>query len=447
MNGFYNLNLNKPLIQAIEDLGMAEPTPIQEQSFSVIMSGKDVLGIAQTGTGKTFAYLLPCLRQWKYSGNGNVQILILVPTRELVVQVVQEVEKLTKYMSVKTVGVYGGVNINTQADIVIQGMDVLVATPGRLFDLIMRGAVRLKSMKKLIIDEVDEMLDLGFRHQLTSIFDLLPAKRQNIMFSATMTKEINDLIKNYFKDIQRVQIAEVGSPLLNINQKGYILSNYNTKLNMLELILNDQSMSKVLIFTSTKKSADTLTTRLENKFPSQTAVIHSNKAQNKRFKAVEEFNQGDYRILIATDILARGMDISDITHVINFDMPEIPEDYIHRIGRTGRAEKIGEAISLMVPGDKTITLEIETMMNTAIPILETPDNLNISHVLTADEKPFVKMKNIVVKQPKQDEKGAAFHEKKDKNKKVNNKIRRKEAMQMKYGKPKTRGNKDKGGSK
>ena len=443
MNGFYNLNLNKALINAIEEIGINEPTPIQEQSFSVIMSGKDVLGIAQTGTGKTYAYLLPCLRQWKYTGNGNPQILILVPTRELVVQVVQEVEKLTKYMSVKTVGVYGGVNINTQSDMVIQGMDVLVATPGRLFDLIMRGALRLKSIKKLIIDEVDEMLDLGFRPQLTSIFDLLPDKRQNIMFSATMTKEIDVLIKTYFKDLQRVQVAEVGSPLENIEQTGYKLPNYNTKLNLLELILKDSLMTKVLIFASTKKSADALATRLEKKYPNQSTVIHSNKAQNKRFKAVEDFNQGDFRFLIATDILARGMDISDISHVINFDMPEIPEDYIHRIGRTGRAEKAGQAISLMVPKDDAMTLEIENLMDMKIPIVANPEDLNISFILTADEKPFVKMKNIVVKQPKVEEKGEAFHEKKDKNKKTNQKIRRKDAMQMKYGKPKTRGNKDK----
>ncbi len=447
MNGFYNLNLNKALLNAIEEIGIEEPTPIQEQSFSVIMSGKDMLGIAQTGTGKTYAYLLPCLRQWKFTGTGNPQILILVPTRELVAQVVQEVEKLTKYMSVKTIGVYGGVNINTQSDMVIQGMDVLVATPGRLFDLIMRGVVRLKSIKKLVIDEVDEMLDLGFRHQLTAIFDLLPERRQNIMFSATMTTEIHTLIKAYFKTPQRVQVAELGSPLENINQIGYQLINFNTKLNMLELLLRDKEITKVLVFASTKKVADSLSKRVELRFPAQSKVIHSNKAQNKRFKAIEDFNHGDYRILIATDILARGMDITDISHVINFDMPEIPEDYIHRIGRTGRAEKRGEAISLMVPKDLGIKEEIEKLMDMQIPISPLPEDLVETLVLTADEKPFVKMKNIVVRQPKVEEKGAAFHEKKDKNKKTNQKIRRKEAMQMKYGKPKTRGNKDKSSSK
>lgn len=443
MIGFNELNLNKALLNAINDLDLAAPTPIQEQSFSVIMSGKDVLGIAQTGTGKTYAYLLPCLRQWVFTGTGNPQILIIVPTRELVVQVVQEVEKLSKYMSLKVLGVYGGVNINTQADVVYQGMDVLVATPGRLYDLIMRGVVRLKSIKKLVIDEVDEMLDLGFRHQLTSILELLPAKRQNIMFSATMTKDIDTLIKKYFTTPQKVQVADVGLPLDNIIQKGYHVPNFNTKTNLLELLLRDLDFSKVLVFVSTKKTADALYTKISQLFMDEVAVIHSNKAQNKRFKAVADFNEGDYRILIATDILARGLDFTDISHVINFDMPEIPEDYIHRIGRTGRAEKKGESISLIVPFEHLMQGEIETLMATAIPILPLPEDLLISNVLTADEKPKINMKNIVVKQSKVEEAGAAFHEKSEKNKKVNVKVRWKDKMKLKYGKPISRGNKNK----
>ncbi|MEI6347736.1 MAG: DEAD/DEAH box helicase [Bacteroidota bacterium] len=441
MTGFNELNLNKALLNAINDLEIDAPTPIQEQSFSVIMSGKDVLGIAQTGTGKTYAYLLPCLRQWVFTGTGSPQILIIVPTRELVVQVVQEVEKLAKYMSLKVLGVYGGVNINTQSDEVYKGMDVLVATPGRLFDLIMRGVVRLKSIKKLVIDEVDEMLDLGFRHQLISIFDLLPPKRQNIMFSATMTKDIDIMIKKYFTSPQKIQITDVGLPLENINQKGYHVPNFNTKTNLLELLLQDEEITKVLVFVSTKKTADALFLKLSLKFPNQLAVIHSNKAQNKRFKAVVDFNEGDNRILIATDILARGLDFSDVSHVINFDMPDIQEDYIHRIGRTGRAEKKGESISLIVPSELPMQEEIEKLMATKIPMVSLPENLVISNVLTADEKPKINMKNIVIKQPKVEEVGAAFHEKSEKNKKVNNKIRRKDQMRLKYGKPKSRGEK------
>ena len=439
MTTFSDLNINKPLINALNDIGFFTPTPIQEEAFSTIMSGKDVLGIAQTGTGKTFAYLLPCLRQWTFTGSGNPQIMILVPTRELVIQVVEEVEKLTKYMNVVVKGVYGGVNINTQSEYVYSGMDVVVATPGRLYDLVLKGVIKLKSIKKLVVDEVDEMLNLGFRHQLTSIFDLLPAKRQNILFSATMTKEISILIKSYFNDPIKIQIAETGTPLDNISQKGFLVPNFNTKLNLLDLILSEPEMKKVLVFASTKKIADKLFARIDENFPTESGIIHSNKAQNNRFKTVKHFHEGDYRILIATDVLSRGMDISDISHVINFDMPDFPEDYMHRIGRTGRAEKEGIAITFILEKDAEVHSNIEKLMGIKIPIIDLPENLIISKILTADEKPKTNMKNIVVKKAKDESAGAAFHEKIDKNKKVNNKIRRKEKMNNKYGKPISRG--------
>ena len=218
---FDDLNLNTALLSALDDLGYTTPTTIQERVFPIVMSGKDVCGIAQTGTGKTFAYLLPCLRQWKFSKDKSPQILIVVPTRELVAQVVEEVKKLTPYMSLVVTGVYGGVNINTQKLEVEKGVDVLVATPGRLYDLALAGAFKTKTIKKLVIDEVDEMLNLGFRTQLKNILDLLPAKRQNLLFSATITEEIEALIEMYFNDPVRVEAAPTGTPLENIIQTGY----------------------------------------------------------------------------------------------------------------------------------------------------------------------------------------------------------------------------------
>jgi ATP-dependent RNA helicase RhlE len=438
---FEELNLNKPLLNALNDLGFKTPTLIQEKVFSTMMSGRDVVGIAQTGTGKTLAYLLPCLRQWKFSGNGFPQILILVPTRELVVQVVDEVKKLTAYMNVVVVGVYGGVNINTQMKEVYKGLDVLVATPGRLYDIALTGVLRLKAIKRLVIDEVDEMLNLGFRHQLTSILDLLPAKRQNLMFSATMISEIDLLIKSFFNNPLKIEAAPTGTPLESISQTGYILPNFNTKVNLLKLILtNNTAMSKVLIFVSTKKLADSLYDRLDEQYHGQLGVIHSNKAQNYRFNTVKQFDKGEYRLLIATDIMARGLDITDITHVINFDISEIPEDYIHRIGRTARAEKMGAAITFILENETSLQAEIEALMNCKIPITPLPEELEISKVLLEDEIPKVQMKII---QPKIKEAGPSFHEKKEKNKKVNIKIRYKDKMMAKYGKPKTRGQKPK----
>src|SRR5688572_13088633 len=210
---FDELNLNTPLLNALSDLGYIHPTTIQHKAFSVIMSGRDVVGIAQTGTGKTFAYLLPCLRQWKFSKEKVPQILILVPTRELVVQVLEEIQKLSKYMSVSATGVYGGTNINTQIGEVMKGVEIIVATPGRLIDLSLKGALKLKAIKKLVIDEVDEMLNLGFRSQLKLVLDLLPLKRQNIMFSATMTKDVEVLIHDFFNQPLKIEAAPTGTPL------------------------------------------------------------------------------------------------------------------------------------------------------------------------------------------------------------------------------------------
>jgi len=442
---FGELNLNKPLLNAINDMGFTNPTIIQEKVFSVMMSGKDVVGIAQTGTGKTLAYLLPCLRQWKFSGNGLPQILIIVPTRELVIQVVEEVRKLSAYMNLVVAGVYGGVNINTQIEVVYKGLDVLVATPGRLYDLALKGVLRLKSIKKLVIDEVDEMLNLGFRHQLTNILDLLPVKKQNLMFSATMTEDIEILIKKFFINPQKIEAAPSGTPLDEIIQKAYLVPNFYTKVNLLELLLSKESdMNKVLVFVSTKKLADKLFEQIKEKFPEQIGVIHSNKAQNNRFKTVKQFHEGDFRVIISTDIMARGLDVSEITHVINFDIPEIPENYIHRIGRTGRAEKGGTAISFILKSEANFQTEIEALMNFKIPIELLPEELEISDILTEEEIPVIKMKNVKVKTINKDITGPSFHEKKEKNKKVNKKVRFKDKMMMKYGKPKTRGQKIKG---
>ena len=215
---FQELNLNTPLYNALDDLGFTTPTPIQEESFNVVASGQDVVGIAQTGTGKTLAYMLPILRNLKYSQQDNPRVLVLVPTRELVVQVVSEIEKFSKYINNRVLGVYGGTNINTQKQAVAQGQDIIVATPGRLYDLAVSRVLQLKSIQKLVIDEVDVMLDLGFRHQLMNIFDILPARRQNIMFSATMTKDVDELITDFFTSPAKISIAVSGTPLENIKQ-------------------------------------------------------------------------------------------------------------------------------------------------------------------------------------------------------------------------------------
>ena len=436
---FKDFNLNKHLIKALTDLAYTTPTTIQQKVFSVVMSGADVCGIAQTGTGKTLAYLLPLLNLWKYSKDKDPTILIVVPTRELVAQVVETVKKLTTYLSVDVIGVYGGANINTQKLELQNGCDVLVATHGRLYDMAMAGAFKVKSIKKLVIDEVDEMLNLGFRTQLKNILDLLPQKRQNLLFSATLIAEVEDLMNEYFEEPQRIEAAPAGTPVENIIQIAYEVPNFYTKVNLLKLLLTeDESMTKVLVFAASKKMADELFEQLQPDYEGSAGVIHSNKEQNHRFNTVKQFKDGVYKFIIATDIVARGIDVAEVTHVINFDLPQIPENYIHRIGRTGRADKKGIAISFITPREKDEQEAIENLMKLKILIEPLPAQLQISSVLTEDEQPKVFMKEIQVKIPKKEERGASFHEKSARNSKVNKKISRKDQMKKKYGKPITR---------
>ncbi len=418
MATFEQFNLPKSVQKAIDDLGFTTPTPIQEKSFAVIMSGRDMMGIAQTGTGKTFAYLLPLLKLYKFTTTHTPKIVILVPTRELVVQVVEEVEKLTKYMSVRTLGIYGGVNINTQKTAVYTGIDILVGTPGRVMDLALDNVIRFDEMSKLVIDEFDEMLNLGFRAQLTAILAMMKPKRQNILFSATMTDEVDAVLNDFFDFPEEVSLAASGTPLENITQITYQVPNFNTKINLLKhLLTQHEDMSRVLIFVNNKKISDMLHESIEEDFPDQFGVIHSNKSQNYRLSTMATFQEGGLRGIITTDIMARGLDISDITHVINFEMPEMPELYMHRIGRTGRADATGTAISFYTPREEEFKIEIELLMNKELDIEPFPEEVEISLKLIGPEKDRQPIK-FLTKKPKLDGDGA-FHEKAKKNKKVN----------------------------
>ncbi len=417
---FNELNLNTPLLNALDDLGISKPTTIQAKAYSVILSGKDVVGIAQTGTGKTFAYILPILKQLKFSNQKHPRVLVLVPTRELVIQVRDEFKKLASYMNIRVEGIYGGTNINTQKQLVYNGLDVLIATPGRLMDITLTGTLRLKNIQKLVIDEIDEMLDLGFLPQLEKVVDLLPAKRQNLMFSATLTQEVEKVVNKYFENAQKIEAAPHGTPVDNISQSAYFVPNFYTKANLLEYLLtNDDSLIKVLVFVSNKKIADRLFEILNEIFPDKIGVMHSNKSQNYRIRTVGNFQNGSCPVLIATDLIARGLDISEVSHVINFDTPAIPETYIHRIGRTGRADKEGISITFINEAEKAYQAEIETLMNREIPILDLPEEIEISDILTDDEKPKIPEKNYLKPVSKKKIAGQAFHEKKEKNKKKN----------------------------
>lgn len=417
MSTFAQFNLPKSLQKALDELGFLKPTPIQEKSFTTIMSGRDVMGIAQTGTGKTFAYLLPILKQWKFVATDTPRIVILVPTRELVVQIAAEVDKLTQYMSVRTLGVYGGVNINSQKKSVYNGIDVLVGTPGRVMDLALDNVIRFDSLQKLVIDEFDEILNLGFRTQITSILSMLKNKRQNILFSATMTDEVDDMLEDYFNFPEEITLEKSGTPLEKIEQIGYNVPNFLTKVNLIVELLRKTDLDRVLLFVNNKKTADLLAEKLEEFYPNQFGIIHSNKSQNYRLQTMAAFQAGKIRGIVTTDVMARGLDISDISHVINVEFTSIPEQYIHRIGRTGRADKSGIAISLISPHEQEIQIETELLMNKEIQILEMPTSIEVANRLLEFEKDKKKLK-IILKTNKL-EGGASFHEKAKKNKKVN----------------------------
>ncbi len=442
MKTFAELGLKTPLQNGLSDLGFQTMTPIQEEAFPAILSGRDMIGIAQTGTGKTLGYMLPLLHEIKYSESLDPRFLVIVPTRELVVQVVEQIESYAKYFNLRILGIYGGTNINTQKTALAEGCDIVVATPGRLYDLIVAQSVKLKLCKKIVIDEVDVMLDLGFRFQLNNIFDHLPVRRQNIMFSATMTDDIEEFIHSYFYNPIKISIAVSGTPLENIKQISYLVPNFYTKANLLMHLISDTSMfKKVLVFVPNKKSADRLQEYMAPHYGSEIAVIHSNKTQNYRLRSIELFDSGQCRILIATDVMARGLDLSQVSHVINMDVPRYPENYMHRIGRTGRAEHQGNSILFYTPDEKSAKEAIEDLMNYKIPQAEFPEAVEVSQQKTPEERPVVK-EIYNPHKTNEEQRGDAFHEKKDKNKKQNLGGSYRREIAKKYKKPKTRGDKN-----
>lgn len=442
MHNFQDFKIKNQLLNALDELGYEKTTPIQRESFSPIMAGSDFVGISQTGTGKTIAYLLPIIQDLKFSKSENPRVLILAPTRELVIQIVEQVEKLTPYINLRVTGVFGGSsNMKHHKAAVAEGLDIIVGTPRRLYDLMMANVLNLRSVKKVVIDEVDMMLDFGFKTQLNNIFQHLPEKKQNILFSATMTSYIEELTDEFLSNPVKKTISISGTPLENISQTSYAVKNFYTKVNLLNFLLKDkEALKKVLVFVATKVSADRLYELLE--FHSETSLIHAGKEQNYRVKSLESFASDSSRILITTDVIARGIDIDDISTVINFDTPFYPENYIHRIGRTGRADKKGDAILLHTEKEAQQKEAIESLMNYSIPALDFPEEVKITTQLTPEEKSkpieeIAQSHNRTTKKA-----GDAFHDKSAKNsKEQGKKLSYTESVKKKYKKPVRRGDK------
>jgi ATP-dependent RNA helicase RhlE len=407
-----DFKLNKQLFQAIDELGFAAPTAVQEKCIPLILGGQHVIGIAQTGTGKTAAYLLPVLMKVHYAQGSDPRALILVPTKELAVQVLMQAQQLSKFADLRVAALYGGVGPKTQIEEIKKGVDILIATPGRFMELYLRNEIVTKHIKTLVIDEADRMMDMGFMHQLRKIFEVIPSKKQNLLFSATFSDRIEKLSQEFLEFPVRVEVTPQATAAKQVEQELYYIPNLRTKINFLEHLLADhETFNRVIIFTRTKENANNVFRYLERKNLGPLRVIHSNKGQNTRINAMNEFKQGDLRILVATDVAARGIDVEKVSHVINFDVPSLYEDYVHRIGRTGRAFQEGKAITFATKAELYHIQRIEKLIRTKIPVKLLPDEIKIEE--TSPEEAEVIAREIDRQKKREDpEYGGAFHERK-----------------------------------
>lgn len=413
-NSFEQMKLNKSLLKSLNENGYEKPTPIQSAALKPIRSGKDLIGIAQTGTGKTFAYLLPILERLHYAQGIAPRALILVPTRELVLQVMEAAELLATHCDLRILGIYGGANIRTQSAQIAEGVDLLIATPGRCIDIYFTRVLTLSKVKTLVIDEADRLMDMGFIPQLQTIQAGLPT-HQNLLFTATFSTEIAQLSDEFLTLPQRIEVSRQASTVENIALGAYLLPNFYTKINLLKLLLNIPDFEKTMIFVKSKKRADLVQECLSPLFGEAMGVLHSNKAQNNRFNTLKSFKEGNSKILISSDIGARGIDIENITHIVNFDLPILPEEFVHRVGRTGRASKSGVALSFYLESEQETIVEIENLIKRKIEVLELPDNLIISENLLEEER--VITKNIRLKDGVRKGQGAYHNKKQQKSRK------------------------------
>ncbi|WP_371199245.1 DEAD/DEAH box helicase [Flammeovirga sp. OC4] len=421
--GFRRFKLNKQLYNACDDQGYSTPTPIQEKAIPLVLAGHDLFGIAQTGTGKTAAYLLPLLFKAKYAQGNDPRVLILVPTRELSIQVGKEVEKLGKYTGLRHAVVYGGIGPKTQIEEVEKGIDILIGTPGRVMDIYSRGKLKTKQIKYMVLDEADRIMDMGFMPQIRQMLEIIPRKRQNLLFSATMPDIVVRLSEEFLEFPTRVEITPQATTAEMVDQYVYYVPNFRTKLNLLEYLLNeDDELSRIIVFVKKKDHANGIFKYLERKIEGEVRVIHANKGQNARINSIEAFKDGNIRVLVATDVAARGLDVSMVSHVINFDVPVMYDDYVHRVGRTGRANNEGTAFTFCNQAEKYHLKKVEKLINKDIPELDLPLDIEISET-PKDEAKEMAMEIDIQKRKEDPTFQGAFHEKKKNKDKVDKKRR------------------------
>ncbi len=369
---FDSLQLHHDLLKGIHDLGFLRPTPIQAQAIPAILAGRDVIGCAQTGTGKTAAFVLPILhRLLKRPGRVHIRALIIAPTRELALQSMEHLKSLSRYVPLKGAAIFGGVPMEPQISALSRGVDIISATPGRLLDHIYSGRINFVDLEVLVLDEADRMLDMGFLPDITKIISLLPPKRQNLLFSATMPPEILKLSHEILTNPVMIQIGPRSTPPVGIRQAIYPVPRH-LKVDLLAELLRLEGTTSALVFTRTKHYADRLNDLLQRR-GFKVSVLHGDRSQSQRLRALDQFRRGRSQVLVATDIAARGIDIDDITHVVNYDVPHSPEDYVHRIGRTARAEATGDAFTLVDRDEEPLVTDIERALKITLPRVTLPN--------------------------------------------------------------------------
>ncbi len=422
IENFSDFKLNKQVLNAIEEAGYASPTPIQKKAIPLVLSGHDVMGIAQTGTGKTAAFVLPLLMKLKYAQGQDPRALILAPTRELAIQINENIQKYSTYVDLRFTAVYGGTGMKVQEEKMAEGIDILVATPGLFMDLYRKRAFGTKQIKTLVIDEADKMMDMGFMPQIRQILEVIPVKRQNLLFSATMSEIVENLSAEFLEFPEKVEVTPQSSTVDTISQSLYFIPNFKSKINMLGHLLDQEELTRVIIFVKTKANADNIFKFIDRKITKSVKVIHGNKAQNTRLNSIDSFKNGEIKILVATDVAARGLDVSMVSHVINFDVPLIYEDYVHRIGRTGRAEQTGIAITFANKAEEYHIKQIEKLIDKKITLESIPPEVDI------EKTPFIEqqeqLREIDFRKKKLDPTyQGAFHDKKTKKSKQDKKKR------------------------
>lgn len=410
--GFEQFKINKQLLQAISDMGYEEPTEVQQKVIPQVFAGHDLFGIAQTGTGKTAAYLIPIIMNIKYSQGKEPRALIMGPTRELVLQIEEQAKLLAKYTDLKIVALYGGVGPKTQIEKLKEGADIIIATPGRFLDLYLKQIIPIKYIKYWVLDEADKMMDMGFMLQIRQLLEILPRKRQNLLFSATLPEKVERLSQDFLLYPMRIAVTPQATPATTIQQSLYEAANFQSKLNLLLYILKDASAERVIVFVRTRTAANRVYEVLLPHVNGSIRVIHANKGQNTRINSMDDFKNGSIKVLVSTDVAARGIDVTMVSHVINFDVPLVYEDYVHRIGRTGRAGNSGIAITFMNPAEEYHVRKIEKVIAQRIPRAFWPMDVEITKTPFDERQDILREIDDQKRKENPDFKGA-FHEKKE----------------------------------